>query len=116
MSDYVRAQIRACGCFLQLLAKARELGWEPSKVEWYRDPRWAAQLADLGVGSSPSLHSDGMAVDLYMWRGDYQAATYADYEPLARWWQAQGFAWGGNFTGKRKGDVRHFSIPYGGLA
>ncbi len=62
-----------------------------------------------------SLHHDGLAADVLLYKdGKYLVGT-EDYRTLGEWWEAQGHAhnlplsWGGRF-----GDGNHFSLSRGG--
>jgi len=64
------------------------------------------------VGIAASLHRDGLAVDLQLYRpADTWLTKADDYRPLAEWWEQRHplARWGGRF-----GDADHFSIEYQG--
>lgn len=65
---------------------------------------------NVGSGIRTSLHGDRLAIDLQLFDvlGNYQTEAKA-YEPLGRYWESLGGAWGGRF-----GDANHFSLEFGG--
>ena len=99
----------------RLILKAHEFGFNPRQGEAWRDPRWAKQLHEMNLGSLNSLHIDRLAAD-YDFTVDGRVITLGSaeeatriLEPLGKWWELQGGAWGG-----RWGDPRHWSLPYQG--
>lgn len=94
-----------------LIRKAQELGFEVAAGEVQRDPRVAALNAKAGTGIAQSVHLQGLAIDLHLYRaGQYQTQTEA-HRALGNWWEAQHpkARWGG-----RWGDGNHYSFEWQG--
>jgi hypothetical protein len=124
MSELTQHQYRFLGMAARLILKAEELaliyGWDGVRGgELWRDPRWAKQLAEMGVGILLSLHCDRSALDLVIDVGGKPATDSEVYRPLGEYWESIGGYWGGRRTdasGKPKPDGGHFSLPFGGRA
>jgi len=62
-----------------------------------------------GKRKPTSLHFEGLAIDLNLFKdGKYLTGT-EDYRELGEYWESIGGAWGGRFN-----DGNHFSLAYGG--
>lgn len=101
--------------FTQLLARLIveiELrGYEATLGEVYRSPEEARRLAKLGKGILNSLHCDGLAADVNLFKdGHYLASTEA-HRPFGEWWEQQHplCRWGGRFK-----DGNHYAVEHGG--
>lgn len=97
-----------------LIFEAYGRGYTMSFGEAYRSPEEAARLAQLDKGIKRSLHTEGLAIDLKLFRDGRYLRTTDAYQPLGEWWEAQSTdqyqcCWGGRF-----GDGNHFSIAHGG--
>jgi hypothetical protein len=94
-----------------LIKQAGYLGYEAAAGEVSRDPRVALLNAKAGKGIANSLHLDGLAIDLHLYRdGAYLPDTSAHRE-LGEWWERQHplARWGGRF-----GDGNHYSLEWQG--
>ncbi|MCL2219314.1 MAG: M15 family metallopeptidase [Chitinispirillia bacterium] len=62
-----------------------------------------------GKRKASSLHFDGLAIDLNLFKdGKYLPAT-ADHRELGEYWESLGGCWGGRFN-----DGNHYSLAYNG--
>lgn len=80
----------------------------------------AAANAKKGTGIARSLHTDGLAADLLLYRdGIYQEFSEAHAFIGARWKQMHSLArWGGDFKdarGRPKPDGNHYSLERDGV-
>ena len=83
----------------RLIDKARDLGFEVTLGDAYRDPR-------CPYGSKSSRHKSRLAIDLNLFRdGEYLTDT-EDHRNLGEWWESQGGIWGG-----RVNDGNHYEYP-----
>ena len=94
-----------------LIRKAHELGFQAAAGEVQRDPRVARLNAETGKGIANSVHLQGLAIDLHLYRGGRYLTKTDDHEILGRWWEAQHplARWGG-----RWGDGNHYSFEWQG--
>lgn len=97
-----------------LILHAYELGYEVTFAEAYRTPEQAALNAKKGTGIANSLHTQRLAIDLNLFKGNRFLVLSEDYRPLGEWWEAQSTpdlecCWGGRFR-----DGNHFSVGHGG--
>lgn len=94
----------------RLIDEATARGFEPVLREAYRPPETAALFASQGRGSRNSVHCDGCAVDVLLFRDGVYCTDVETYRPLGEWWtrQDERARWGGNFTKLR--DAVHFSL------
>ena len=67
---------------------------------------------NVGRGIKNSLHTKGLAVDLYIFR-DGLECKFEDYQTLGKFWKElyTENRWGGDFPG----DIYHFSIEHAGI-
>lgn len=72
-------------------------------------PRLAKLVADAGKGTRTSLHLDGLALDLNLYRNGVYLGQTTHHAELGRYWESIGGAWGGGW-----GDGNHYSLAYGG--
>jgi hypothetical protein len=59
-----------------------------------------------------SLHYDGLAQDLNLFKDGIWLKNTEDHLPLGEEWERMGGAWGGRFKGNPDGN--HYSLAYGG--
>jgi len=95
-----------------LIIEARTRGFEVALDEATERLTEKDPTSDHRLGS---LHHDGLAADLLLYKAGVYLAKTEDYRPLGEWWEAYGFAnklplaWGGRFN-----DGNHFSLSRGG--
>lgn len=89
----------------QLLAKAKELGYEVTFGDAFRDPR-------VPYGHKNSLHRYRLAVDLNLFKGGVFLQETKDHQPLGEFWESIGGSWGGRF---KDGDGNHYSLGHEGM-
>jgi len=113
-----------------LLREAERLGFKIRVKEVYRWPQMAewnathcatcsgdmvahddVQHAFKPIGIRNSLHCDGLAVDLVLFKGGQPCWDTEQYRELGEWWDNLDVlcSWGGRF-----GDGGHFSIRHDG--
>ena len=96
----------------RLIQYARELGYEVTLGDAYRDPRLHGSIGEKkGYGHSKSCHKLRLAIDLNLFKdGKFLGAT-EDHKELGEWWEKQHpFArWGGRFN-----DGNHYSFEHEG--
>lgn len=65
----------------------------------------------VGGGISNSLHNDGLAIDLILYKDGKYLSSSEDYRSLGEWWERLDplARWGGRF-----GDGNHFSLEWQG--
>lgn len=99
----------------KLVLKAEALGLELAYNEVYRPEEMAKIYQARGVGVFPSAHTQGLAVDILLYRKGVYLTDTADYRPLGEYWIKlhDNCRWGGTF---KNPDGGHFSFKYGGLA
>jgi hypothetical protein len=98
-----------------LIDHATLLGYEAALGEVYRSPLAAKANAELGKGISNSLHIDGLAADLNLYRGGKYLDKTEDHQLLGEWWESRGpnHRWGGRFKdkhGRPKPDGNHYAL------
>jgi len=99
----VQAIVNAIPLSIRALIALSVRPFSVALAEALSDPR-------AGVGIRNSLHLDGLAVDLQLYKPPETWLTdAADYEPLGIWWENRHplARWGGRF-----GDADHFSLEY----
>lgn len=96
-------------------AKARELGYEVTNGDAYRDPRVFGNLGESkGYGHPKSAHKLRLARDFNLFKdGKYRDDTES-HRALGEWWEKQHplARWGGRF---RVPDGNHYSFEYEGV-
>ena len=86
----------------QLVLKAKELGYEVTLGDAYRDPR-------VDYGSPTSNHRIRLAIDLNLFKDGKYLSKTEDHQPLGEWWESIGGSWGGRFN-----DGNHYSLEHEG--
>lgn len=96
-----------------LIQKADEMGYSVTFGEAYRTPEQAALNAAKGSGISNSLHTERLAIDLNLFKGDRYITDGEGHTELGRWWKSLGtdYRHGGDFA---KRDWNHYSISIDG--
>jgi hypothetical protein len=85
----------------QLIMWAYSQGYEMTLGEGYDDD---------GTGHMKnSLHYDGLAQDLNLFKNGIWLQKTEDHLPIGEHWESMGGAWGGRFK-----DGNHYSLAYGG--
>lgn len=101
-------------------------GWQIRHGHLFRDPEWAQELEERGLGIADSLHTLKLAGDLYLSFGHDRGGVswdVEDYRPYGEQWKARtkfwrkrqvpvDFHWGGDFV---RVDSFHFSIGHNGI-
>jgi hypothetical protein len=103
-------RVRFTRCMALLIQKAFELGYEVACNEVVRGRAQAEANASSGAGIIHSLHLDGLAVDLNLYRrGGSYITTGEGHTELGAWWKSLGpdFYWGGDFARR---DYNHYSL------
>lgn len=104
--------------FTRLLAKliehAYSLGYQITLGEAWRPQSTADYYAKIGKGIRNSLHTQRLAVDLNLFKGNKYFTHSKDYKQLGEYWESLSTeeykcCWGGRFR-----DGNHFSIEHGG--
>lgn len=94
----------------KLIEYAYANGYELTFGDAYRDPR---VHGDVGVkksySSANSLHKSRLAVDFNLFKNGVFLQSSADHEPLGKFWESIGGAWGGRFN-----DGNHYSLEHNG--
>jgi hypothetical protein len=97
----------------RLIDRARDLGFEVTIGDAYRDPRVHGSIGTkLGYGHPRSGHKQRLAIDLNLFlNGEFLDSTEAHKE-LGSWWEKQHplARWGGRFE-----DGNHYSFEWGGM-
>lgn len=99
----------------RLIDKAFELGYFAAGNEWLRTVAQAQANANSGAGIAHSVHLDGLAIDLNLYRAD---GTYivdgTGHTELGAYWKTlqPDFCWGGDFS---KRDFNHYSLTPDGI-
>lgn len=93
----------------RLLDKAFSLGFEVALGETLRSESEARRLAKAKKGILNSLHRDGLAIDLKLFRDGIYLTDTEDHFPLGLYWESLNLLcrWGGRF-----GDGNHYSIEH----
>ena len=104
MSETLREkQSRFVWMVIELLQKARDMGYELTFGDAYRDPR-------CSYGQPFSLHRKRLAIDLNLfYKGQYLSSTESHRE-LGEYWELLGGSWGGRFD-----DGNHYSLEHAGI-
>jgi hypothetical protein len=99
----------------RLILHAYELGYEITLGEAWRSPEQAKWNAANGIGTSNSLHTERLAIDLNLFKEGRYIIDDEGHKELGAWWKAiaPDCRWGGDFTKK---DFNHYSIAYDGRA
>lgn len=101
-----------------LILKAHELGFDIVVGEVKRGRQQADYNASVGIGTVNSLHIDGLAVDVMLYKNDVYLTCSDDYLALGEWWESQSqlpdikCCWGGRFKNLKDGG--HFSVEHEG--
>ena len=100
-------------CLARLIDYAFEQGYEVALDQVKRTAAEAAANAAAGTGIANSLHYDGLAADLLLYRAGRYLTDSADYRRLGTYWKSLHplAAWGGDF---KKPDGNHFSLEHDG--
>lgn len=100
-------------CIMRLYQHAFFLGYQIHPGETTRDPRIAELNAQSGAGILHSLHIDGLAHDIKLFRDGHYYTRSEDYLALGVHWESLHAlaAWGGRFS---RPDGNHFSIKWQG--
>lgn len=89
----------------RLILYAHSIGYAVTLGDARRSPQEAIRR-----GFPRSLHVQGLAVDLNLFKdGAYLSSTEA-HRPLGLWWEEEGGTWGGHF-----GDGNHYSLEHNGV-
>lgn len=97
----------------RLIQYARELGYEVTLGDAYRDPRLHGAVGEKkGYGHSKSCHKLRLAIDLNLFKDGKFLETTEGHRVLGEWWEKQHlFArWGGRFN-----DANHYSFEHEGM-
>jgi hypothetical protein len=99
---------------VQLIEHAYKSGYSITMGEAWRPQSTASYYASVGKGIKNSLHTQRLAIDLNLFKGDKYLTKSNDYKPLGEFWESLSgenyqCCWGGRF-----GDGNHFSIEHGG--
>lgn len=95
----------------RLIIKAKDLGYDVTLGDAYRDPRVFGPMGTrMGYGESNSAHKHRLAIDINLFKdGKFLSAT-SDHAELGSWWESQGGTWGGRFN-----DGNHYSLEHNGI-
>ena len=92
-------------CTALLILQAKEMGYEVTWGDAYRDPRvFGAVGTRKGYGESRSNHKRRLAIDLNLFKDGRYLTSTAAHKPLGDWWEALGerenlpLRWGGHFN------------------
>jgi hypothetical protein len=90
-----------------LILHAKDLGYEVTLGDAYRDPRLhGAMGVKLGYGAAYSFHKQRKAIDLNLYKNGVYLEATEKHRPLGEWWEQQGGTWGGRF---KTPDGNHYS-------
>jgi hypothetical protein len=94
-------------------------GYEYTYGETKRTQAQAAANAASGAGISNSLHIDGLAIDINLFKDGIYLSSGEEHKPFGEFWKSLGedHAWGGDFKdarGNPKPDSNHYSIAHDG--
>lgn len=100
--------------FAKLILRGVEMGFEMGWGQALRTQLEANANAAAGTGIPNSLHLDGLAVDLKLYRDGVYLDKSEDYLPLGEYWESLDplCTWGGRFS---KPDGNHFSVTFRGV-
>lgn len=104
-----QAQRKFTRMIASLVVWAYDHGYELTYGEAYRTPEQAALNAKTGKGIANSLHTQRLAVDFNLFKGDKFLTGTEDHRPLGEYWESIGGAWGGRFN-----DGNHYALAWGG--
>jgi len=96
-----------------LLHRARELGYDVTLGDAFRDPRVHGELGvKMGYGHRNSAHKRRLAIDLNLFKNGQFLEGTEDHRMLGEWWEKQHplARWGGRFA-----DGNHYSFEYEGV-
>lgn len=96
----------------RLIDKARELGYEVTLGDAYRDPRVHGKFGvKVGYSAASSVHKLRLAIDLNLFKDGVFMQDTAAHQELGEWWEQQHWLarWGGRFK-----DGNHYSFEYQG--
>lgn len=112
MSETLRQkQSRFAAMIPSLINKAKELGYQVTLGDAYRDPRLHGEAGvKKGYGHSKSCHKLRLAIDLNLFKDGVFLGSSEDHKPLGEWWESQGGTWGGRFQ-----DGNHYSLSHEGM-
>ena len=71
---------------------------------------YVKRCEDCPVGHKNSLHKQGLAIDLHLYKDGIYLTSTQDHTPLGRFWESMGGTLGGNFD-----DGNHYSITHGNM-
>lgn len=111
-----KKQERFARALSELIRLLNQAGYEVRLREVWRTPQQAKWNAEQGLGIARSLHTIGLAADLYISRdGQMVPQTRDDYRIVGNVWKSLGadHAWGGDF--QRLADIYHVSIMHEGV-
>jgi len=93
-----------------LVLRALDMGFEVAGGELVRDARVAALNAKSGSGISNSLHVQGLAIDLHLYKDGKYLSETESHRPLGEWWKQQDehCRWGGDIA--HRPDGNHYSF------
>lgn len=100
-------------CVANLILYAYKQGYQLTWGQTLRSPADAAANASAGRGIRLSLHLDGLAVDLNLFRDGKWLADSESHRPLGEYWKTLHplARWGGDFS---KPDGNHYSLEWEG--
>lgn len=93
--------------------------WEFAESEGYVKDTDAADGDYDGPHKEGGAHYTGTGKDFNLYiNGVWIKSAHPTWKLIAAWWKARHplCRWGGDFTGKAKGDFNHFSIAWAGGA
>jgi len=94
----------------ELIIQAKDLGYQVTLGDGYRDPRLFKMTEPHPYSSPSSRHTMRLAVDLNLFVKRKCRWTYCedteDYTELGEYWESLGGIWGGRFD-----DGNHFEWP-----
>lgn len=94
-----------------LINKAKELGYQVTLGDAYRDPRLHGEMGTKkGYGHPKSAHKLRLAIDLNLFKDGVFMSKTEDHQALGEWWESQGGTWGGRFN-----DGNHYSLEHQGM-
>lgn len=107
-----KARCQFSECLARLVLHAVELGYE---IAFDEVTERITEKDPTSDHMKWSLHHDGLAGDLILYKNGVYLTKTEDYAPLGEWWEAEGtrlgipLTWGGRFH-----DGNHFSLARGG--
>lgn len=102
-------------CIAKTVTWCEENGYVLTGKELLRTPEQAALNAANGSGVVHSLHLNGLAIDMIVFKDGVMAETVDDFRPVGEFWKTLDplCCWGGDFT--TRPDADHFSITWMGI-